>query len=206
MGQRRRAGADLIPKSRHWRLDSLFRLKHTYMQYGGSAQMQGLSRSEFMALTGLTTTVFDARARRGQFPWGTPAPADRAGKWYGAHWALLTIVADALHDDLGIRLDPALRIARAIADVMSRHLPAIYQTAQDYRDGRKTDPILGGGYRTPERWSPVCGRLRDCVDPKQFGFADSRAIALVSMTEAAALMIERAEAKGVDIAELWGGL
>jgi hypothetical protein len=156
-----------------------------------------------MALTGLTTTVFDARARRGQFPWGAFQSRDRAEKWYGAHWALLNIVADALHDYLGIRLDPALEIARAISDVMGRQLPAIYQTAQDSRGGRKTEHIMGGGYRLNDLWFPVCGNLQDCLDRRRLGVTESRAIALVSMTEAAALMLSRAEQKGIDISELW---
>jgi len=166
--------------------------------------MRGLSRREFMALTGLTTPVFDARARRQQFPWGFGAPRGRAGKWYGVHWALLNCTADAFHGELGIPLTAAMKVALSISDVMWPRLADVHRTASDVTAGREPEHIMCGGYRWGAAWYPVCGTLAEILAQRQLGLTASGAIAIVSMTEAAALLIRRADAAGIDIGEVWG--
>jgi hypothetical protein len=168
-----------------------------------------LSRVDFIKLTVRTRERFDARSRRKQFPW----PVDISGtERFDPSFALLTIVQDELNTQLGMPLDDAATLAFNLRNWLFNRKEsaalwaAIHGTARDFRAGKKPAEVLAGGLNGT-RW-PLAGTFEQIAqficDQSGKGSRVS-AIALVSITRAAATMMERAKEHEIDLKEFWDG-
>lgn len=175
--------------------------------------MTELSRAEFMALTGYDRVGFDARARRGQFPFLlNRTGSDLPYRVYQAMDALNTMLADDMHERLGLPLDTACALAINATDRIVPRWEAVCSTSADELAGRACEHLLCGGVqirretsrRIVESWQPLFG------SPSEIGVALAHwspvaAVALVNITLIAADLRRRATRAKIDISDLWRG-
>lgn len=178
--------------------------------------MVDLSRGEFMALCGYDRVGFDARVRRGQLPFLLLKPeeeraaSDSRYRAYSAKDALYTMLADDMHDRLGLPLDTACALVIMAIDQIKPRWSAVCSTSADVLAGQDSEHLFCGGVGI-RREEP-----RQFVESRQalFGTANEigaalalwspvTEVALVNITLVAAELRRRAARNKIDIADLW---